>query len=251
MTNQSRDWIILKLEFRLAFDTDLRKVRTLVKEISKQLEAMFYCPRLRRRRSCSRGDRRYGTEEQPAVFVLTLSFRRTIAPLRCRGEWAVKRASAPSIPIRSRIAHGARTGECATVLDLTKLKAGMSRTTVSSRRAPRSCSSSASALRVGRGYWTCLSRWVTRHHFSDRRCCDRGQHGSGFGSFSAGGNDRPSHKGHPGSPRRWTGEIRIGCCGTITQPRGIAGARYVAFCRRKSMLSRGIKSALERLAECI
>ena len=39
LTNESRDWIILKLEFLLAFDTDLRKVRTLVKEISKQLEA--------------------------------------------------------------------------------------------------------------------------------------------------------------------------------------------------------------------
>jgi small-conductance mechanosensitive channel len=39
LTNESRDWIILKLEFLLAFDTDLRKVRNLVKEISKQLEA--------------------------------------------------------------------------------------------------------------------------------------------------------------------------------------------------------------------
>ena len=39
LTNESRDWIILKLEFLLAFDTDLRKVRKLVKEISKQLEA--------------------------------------------------------------------------------------------------------------------------------------------------------------------------------------------------------------------
>jgi len=39
LTNESRDWIILKLEFLLAFDTDLRKVRKVVKEISKQLEA--------------------------------------------------------------------------------------------------------------------------------------------------------------------------------------------------------------------
>jgi small-conductance mechanosensitive channel len=39
LTNESRDWIILKLEFLLAFDTDLRKVRQVVKEISKQLEA--------------------------------------------------------------------------------------------------------------------------------------------------------------------------------------------------------------------
>ena len=39
LTNESRDWIILKLEFLLAFDTDLRKVSKLVKEISKELEA--------------------------------------------------------------------------------------------------------------------------------------------------------------------------------------------------------------------
>jgi moderate conductance mechanosensitive channel len=38
LTNESRDWLILKLEFLLAFDTDLRKVRNVVKEISKQLE---------------------------------------------------------------------------------------------------------------------------------------------------------------------------------------------------------------------
>ena len=39
LTNESRDWLILKLEFLLAFDTDLRKVKKLVKEISKELEA--------------------------------------------------------------------------------------------------------------------------------------------------------------------------------------------------------------------
>ena len=39
LTNESRNWIILKLEFLLAFDTELRKVRQVVKEISKQLEA--------------------------------------------------------------------------------------------------------------------------------------------------------------------------------------------------------------------
>jgi small-conductance mechanosensitive channel len=39
LTNYSRDWIIMKLEFLLAFDTDLRKVKKLVKEIGKELEA--------------------------------------------------------------------------------------------------------------------------------------------------------------------------------------------------------------------
>ena len=39
LTNESRDWIILKLEFLLGFDTDLRKVKKVVKEITKQLEA--------------------------------------------------------------------------------------------------------------------------------------------------------------------------------------------------------------------
>jgi small-conductance mechanosensitive channel len=38
LTNYSRDWIIMKLEFLLAFDTDLRKVKSLVKEIGKELE---------------------------------------------------------------------------------------------------------------------------------------------------------------------------------------------------------------------
>ena len=38
LTNYSRDWIIMKLEFLLAFDTDLRKVKRLVKEIGKELE---------------------------------------------------------------------------------------------------------------------------------------------------------------------------------------------------------------------
>ncbi len=39
LTNESRDWIILKLEFLLGFDTDLRRVKNVVKEITKQLEA--------------------------------------------------------------------------------------------------------------------------------------------------------------------------------------------------------------------
>ena len=38
LTNYSRDWIIMKLEFLLAFDTDLRKVKSLVKQIEKELE---------------------------------------------------------------------------------------------------------------------------------------------------------------------------------------------------------------------
>jgi small-conductance mechanosensitive channel len=38
LTNYSRDWIIMKLEFLLAFDTDLRKVKRVVKDIGKELE---------------------------------------------------------------------------------------------------------------------------------------------------------------------------------------------------------------------
>jgi small-conductance mechanosensitive channel len=37
LTNQSRDWQILKLEFRVPFDTDLRLVKRLVKEIGEDL----------------------------------------------------------------------------------------------------------------------------------------------------------------------------------------------------------------------
>jgi small-conductance mechanosensitive channel len=39
LTNYSRDWIIMKLEFLLAFDTDLRKVKKLVKQIGQELQA--------------------------------------------------------------------------------------------------------------------------------------------------------------------------------------------------------------------
>jgi moderate conductance mechanosensitive channel len=39
LTNYSRDWIIMKLEFLLAFDTDLNKVKKIVKAIGKELEA--------------------------------------------------------------------------------------------------------------------------------------------------------------------------------------------------------------------
>jgi small-conductance mechanosensitive channel len=39
LTNYSRDWIIMKLEFLLAFDTDLNKVKKIVKTIGKELEA--------------------------------------------------------------------------------------------------------------------------------------------------------------------------------------------------------------------
>ena len=37
LTNYSRDWIILKLEFLLSFDTDLGKVKKIVKQIGKEL----------------------------------------------------------------------------------------------------------------------------------------------------------------------------------------------------------------------
>ena len=37
MTNYSRDWVIVKLEFRLPFDTDLKLVKKLVKQIGQEL----------------------------------------------------------------------------------------------------------------------------------------------------------------------------------------------------------------------
>ena len=37
MTNYSRDWVIVKLEFRVPFDTDLRLVKKLVKRIGQEL----------------------------------------------------------------------------------------------------------------------------------------------------------------------------------------------------------------------
>jgi small-conductance mechanosensitive channel len=37
LTNYSRDWIILKLEFRVPFDTDLKLVKKLVKQVSAEL----------------------------------------------------------------------------------------------------------------------------------------------------------------------------------------------------------------------
>ena len=39
LTNYSRDWIIMKLEFLLAFDTDLQKVKRLVKKVGEELSA--------------------------------------------------------------------------------------------------------------------------------------------------------------------------------------------------------------------
>jgi small-conductance mechanosensitive channel len=39
LTNYSRDWIIMKLEFLLAFDTDLAQVKKVVKAVGKELEA--------------------------------------------------------------------------------------------------------------------------------------------------------------------------------------------------------------------
>ena len=37
LTNYSRDWIIMKLEFLLAFGTDLQKVKKLVKNVAEEL----------------------------------------------------------------------------------------------------------------------------------------------------------------------------------------------------------------------
>ena len=39
MTNQSRDWVVEKLEFRLTYDTDITKVRKIIKRIGQELAA--------------------------------------------------------------------------------------------------------------------------------------------------------------------------------------------------------------------
>jgi len=39
LTNHSRDWAIIKLEFRVPFDTDLKLVKKLVKQVGKELQA--------------------------------------------------------------------------------------------------------------------------------------------------------------------------------------------------------------------
>ncbi len=39
LTNHSRDWVIMKLEFRVPFDTDLQLVKKLVKKVGAELEA--------------------------------------------------------------------------------------------------------------------------------------------------------------------------------------------------------------------
>ncbi|MEP1114485.1 MAG: mechanosensitive ion channel family protein, partial [Nitratireductor sp.] len=39
LTNYSRDWVIMKLEFRVPFDTDLRLVKKLVKKVGAELQA--------------------------------------------------------------------------------------------------------------------------------------------------------------------------------------------------------------------
>ena len=38
MTNYSRDWVIMKLEFRVPFDTDTRLIKRLVKKIGSELQ---------------------------------------------------------------------------------------------------------------------------------------------------------------------------------------------------------------------
>lgn len=43
LTNHSRDWVIMKLEFRVPFDTDLRLLKKLIKKVGQQLkENEFY-----------------------------------------------------------------------------------------------------------------------------------------------------------------------------------------------------------------
>ena len=39
MTNQSRDWVVEKLEFRLSYDTDIAKVKKIIKKIGQDLAA--------------------------------------------------------------------------------------------------------------------------------------------------------------------------------------------------------------------
>jgi small-conductance mechanosensitive channel len=39
MTNESRDWVVEKLEFRLTYDTDIGKVKKIVKRIGQELQA--------------------------------------------------------------------------------------------------------------------------------------------------------------------------------------------------------------------
>ncbi|MEX0370727.1 MAG: mechanosensitive ion channel family protein, partial [Tateyamaria sp.] len=39
LTNHSRDWVIMKLEFRVPFDTDLQLVKKLVKKVGAELQA--------------------------------------------------------------------------------------------------------------------------------------------------------------------------------------------------------------------
>ncbi len=39
MTNQSRDWVVEKLEFRLTYDTDITKVKKIIKRIGQELAA--------------------------------------------------------------------------------------------------------------------------------------------------------------------------------------------------------------------
>ncbi|MCB1832503.1 MAG: mechanosensitive ion channel, partial [Geminicoccaceae bacterium] len=39
LTNYSRDWVMMKLEFRVPFDTDLKLAKKLVKQIDQELRA--------------------------------------------------------------------------------------------------------------------------------------------------------------------------------------------------------------------
>lgn len=39
MTNQSRDWVVEKLDFRLTYDTDMAKVKKIIKRIGQELQA--------------------------------------------------------------------------------------------------------------------------------------------------------------------------------------------------------------------
>ena len=39
LRNTSRDWMIMKLEFRLAYDTDLAKVKKIIKKVGAEIAA--------------------------------------------------------------------------------------------------------------------------------------------------------------------------------------------------------------------
>ena len=58
LTNHSRDWVIMKLQFRVPYDTDLQKVKKIFKKIGARWRPIpswdRTCSTRRNRRVCSR-----------------------------------------------------------------------------------------------------------------------------------------------------------------------------------------------------